>query len=850
MSGPGEANRKPTVEESKADEQADNKSRPVVPVSRPANGGSDSDSDSDDDVPLCKLNGNTSPAAPVQQEKSSGSNGEVPIRPPVKQEKPVKQEPVVKSEPKPEAKKKRPPSTSDSDDDWSLLTTKAKPAAKKPKKEQAPVKEAPRKKKAVLSSDEDSDDEMPLKIAAQAKVAPKKEPVKTEPARPPMPVIKTPAESESDSDDDKPLSQAARPTPKKSPAKPKAAAKKRAAPVESSDSDDDVPLGQIAKKPLKPAKKVVKKAKKEAAPKKDEKPKKDEPERFKWWLAENQPQHDDGRKWTYMSHKGVLFPPPYLPHNVKMLYEGNPVDLEPEAEEAATFYAQKIETEYVQRPIFRKNFWKDWKKLLGKNHVIKSLDKCDFRPIHAHIMEDREKKKSLTKEEKDKIKADKDLIEETYGWATLDDHKEKIGNFRVEIPGLFMGRGEHPKQGMIKQRTRPEDVTLNISEDAPEIPVPVTMEGHKWGKIVHNNMVTWLGMYKDSICGETKYIFLNANSTFKGMSDLKKFEKARELKGHIKKIRKSYQKELTRVDPLEMQRSTALYLIDKLALRVGGEKDTAEEADTVGCCSLRAEHVEFIKEDEIVENDDGEEETKTKYILHLDFLGKDSIRYDQKQEIDKQPWLNLKQLKKDALARGDKNNLDLFSCLSPPKMNAYLTAFLPGLTAKVFRTYNASIVLDELCQTEMREGMSVPELLVHYNRWNRDVAILCNHQRAKPKSHDASMEKVGVRLEEAKTKLKEAKKELKEAKGDKKAVAKFEKQVQTIKDRINTIEHQMKTKEDLATVSLGTSKINYLDPRITVAWCKKHDVPLTKIFTKTLIQKFEWATDAEEDWRF
>ncbi len=33
------------------------------------------------------------------------------------------------------------------------------------------------------------------------------------------------------------------------------------------------------------------------------------------------------------------------------------------------------------------------------------------------------------------------------------------------------------------------------------------------------------------------------------------------------------------------------YLIDKLALRAGGEKDTDEEADTVGCCNLRVEHV-------------------------------------------------------------------------------------------------------------------------------------------------------------------------------------------------------------------------------------------------------------------
>ena len=31
-------------------------------------------------------------------------------------------------------------------------------------------------------------------------------------------------------------------------------------------------------------------------------------------------------------------------------------------------------------------------------------------------------------------------------------------------------------------------------------------------------------------------------------------------------------------------------------------------------------------------------------------------------------------------------------------------------------------------------------------------------------------------------------------------------------------------KEDLKTVALGTSKINYLDPRISVSWCKRHEV--------------------------
>jgi DNA topoisomerase IB len=37
---------------------------------------------------------------------------------------------------------------------------------------------------------------------------------------------------------------------------------------------------------------------------------------------------------------------------------------------------------------------------------------------------------------------------------------------------------------------------------------------------------------------------------------------------------------------LPLQMATALYFIDKLALRAGHEKDE-DEADTVGCCTLK-----------------------------------------------------------------------------------------------------------------------------------------------------------------------------------------------------------------------------------------------------------------------
>ncbi len=102
--------------------------------------------------------------------------------------------------------------------------------------------------------------------------------------------------------------------------------------------------------------------------------------------------------WTSLKHHGVLFPPEYVPHGVKLLYEGQPVDLTPEQEEVATMFASTIESDYMRKPIFLKNFWAGFQEVLGKKHKIQSLDKCDFRPIHKHLMDEREKKKQLTKD--------------------------------------------------------------------------------------------------------------------------------------------------------------------------------------------------------------------------------------------------------------------------------------------------------------------------------------------------------------------------------------------------------------------------------------------------------------------
>ena len=66
---------------------------------------------------------------------------------------------------------------------------------------------------------------------------------------------------------------------------------------------------------------------------------------------------------------------------------------------------------------------------------------------------------------------------------------------------------------------------------------------------------------------------------------------------------------------------------------------------------------------------------------------------------------------------------------------------MPGLSAKVFRTYNASFTFQNELKPTPEDG-DWPEKNLAYNRANREVAVLCNHQRTVPKSHENSMEKL------------------------------------------------------------------------------------------------------------
>lgn len=641
-------------------------------------------------------------------------------------------------------------------------------------------------------------------------------------------------------------------------------------------------------------------------------------EDYKWWEEQDK---DDTIKWTTLEHNGVLFPPPYeaLPSHVKLYYEGNPVDLPLEAEEVAGFFAHLLETPHAQNPVFQKNFFEDFKHVLNdaggtQNGIeIESFDKMDFSAMHDYFVQLKEEKKSMTAMQKKEIRLEREKFEEKYKFCELDGRREQVGNFKVEPPDLFRGRGAHPKTGKLKRRIRPEDIVLNLGEGAPIPPPP---SGHQWGEIRHDNTVQWLAMWRENIFGSFKYVRLAANSSLKGQSDFKKFEKARELKNHIDRIRKEYRNNFKSKLMMERQKAVAVYLIDVFALRAGGEK-SEEEADTVGCCSLRYEHITLKPPNTVI----------------FDFLGKDSIRFYQEVQVDPKVFKNLALFKKPPKQPGHQ----LFDRLDPSLLNKFLQNYMTGLTAKVFRTYNASKTMQEQLDLIPNEG-SVAEKLLKYNAANRTVAILCNHQRTVTAGHAKSVAKSSDRIEEFKWQKERLKKGILQIEPDRikdtpdyfedinsidkeieakiherivereiqkyhnkfkrendkrkfegeeplpeetlkewldnvkqlkqqyaeelatgivqlkasmNSVEKLEKAIERLDQRISTSQVQLQDREANSEVSLGTSKINYIDPRLSVVFCKKYGVPIEKIFTKSLREKFKWAIESvDETWRF
>jgi DNA topoisomerase I len=544
------------------------------------------------------------------------------------------------------------------------------------------------------------------------------------------------------------------------------------------------------------------------------------------------------RKWDTLEHKGIAFPPEYQPRGISITIQGENLMLNRAQEELVYAWANKKDTHYVHDSIFQSNFLKDLRKLLpSKFQDIDNITQIDFSEAFTLIDRERRTKeaekeriRNLTPEEKRKLslskREEREKLKAIYGKAIIDGTEVDIANWLVEPPGLFMGRGQHPLRGKWKPRVRHQDVTLNLGEDAP---VP---EG-PWRKIVHDHSSMWVATWMDELTAKRKYVWLHDSSTLRQNNDKEKYDKAAKLARHIDKVQKGIINRMLKTKDINQKKiATVCYLIFRLAMRVGDEKDP-EEADTVGASTLRVEHIKFP-------NNNG------KQFIEFNFLGKDSVPWQKTLEVDSED------------TRGLYNNLRLFMNGKDPgshifdgitsgKVNAFLRSVdpknVPGLTAKVFRTYIATKTLRESLinpPIHVDKNSSQPEKIYVAKIANLKAAITCNHKKGIDPRNPAS-KKTLERFEESTRRKMETIDKLKNELTAKKWKTKIQKK--KLEDRLNKLEMQLKLQIETRDYNLGTSLRNYIDPRVMKDWLNYVKLDWNAIYTATLRRKFKWAED-------
>ena len=540
-------------------------------------------------------------------------------------------------------------------------------------------------------------------------------------------------------------------------------------------------------------------------------------------------------KWKTLEHNGVAFPPDHILKGLCIKINNERLTLNNEQEEIAYAWAKKKDTHYIKDAIFQTNFLNDFKKILPTRFQnTNNINEIDFSEAFRVVDEElklkvieKEKIQKLSREERKKLidtkKQEREKLKNFYGKAYVDGLEVEVANWLVEPPGLFMGRGLHPLRGRWKPRVTPQDVILNLGEDAP---VP---EG-AWKNIVHDHTSTWLATWIEKLTDRRKYVWLHDSAFLRQNTDKEKYDKARNLEKYVYKIQKEIINKMINSKDLNQRKiATVCYLILKLAMRVGDEKDK-DEADTVGASTLRVEHINFPEKD-------------NKKFIELNFLGKDSVPWQKTLEINSEDtkglYHNIQLFMKD---KG--HNSEIFDNINSSKVNAFLRKIdpknVPGLTAKVFRTYLATKIVKESLKKpplDVNTQSSEPKKIYVAKIANLKAAIACNHKKGIDPNNPASKKALDKFAESI------AKKEetIEKIRNDILSNNwKTEKQKERLRYRMEKIQYQLKLQKETRDYNLGTSLRNYIDPRIMKSWLDDVGLDWKKVYTSTLQRKFKW----------
>jgi hypothetical protein len=270
-------------------------------------------------------------------------------------------------------------------------------------------------------------------------------------------------------------------------------------------------------------------------------------------------------------------------------------------------------------------------------------------------------------------------------------------------PSIFVGRDAfHPKRGTCRWGVQTNQVVLNMTLSTANI------DGAKrrgFSKFVNNKCVRWYASWKDPITLEKRYLTINSTDS------MQKFDKARLLKRRLKRLHDKLSSDIESYEDTLRQKALAVYFIEHLCIRVGNEKDLSHEADTVGCCTLKAHTNIYVK-------------NESKRMVCLTFVGKDSVPFKQCIVLP-QPFFD----QCNNMLKMKCPNTTMFSeGVSPASINRYIHSIAPGCSAKTFRTLKASTVFQRCIKksNDLREA-------------NAKVARVLNHRKG-PEKNKLNME--------------------------------------------------------------------------------------------------------------
>ncbi|MGA2308928.1 MAG: DNA topoisomerase I [Candidatus Bathyarchaeia archaeon] len=533
-----------------------------------------------------------------------------------------------------------------------------------------------------------------------------------------------------------------------------------------------------------------------------------------------------------LKHNGI-YVPPYEYQGLSVKVHGQTVKLSPETEQMAIAWARKkLSVTSPPDKLFYRNFVEDFLKALNSENpsqgflkdftvsYIKSLKRddgkwvingrlkddpeVDFSEVTEHVLREQQKKLNMTKEERKRIaaerKARREGLREDYGYATVDDRKLEIANWTAEPSCIFAGRGDHPRRGKWKQGPKEEDIVLNLSD-------PRFRPAGSWKTVVWEPEKMYIAKWEDKLSGKMKYVWFSDSAFLKQKMEKEKFKKAEKLDKEIPKVEEHIMKNLGSEDLERRKIATVCWLILKVNIRVGDEKDPGE-ADTVGAITLRPEHIKI----------EGN-------LLNFDFLGKDCVKWKKKIEAPPVVIRNIQEFSK-------QNSGYLFAGTNSRKVSRFLSQKMEGLTAKVFRTWRCTQTVSrslEDCKVKKADADYLKQFCAKMA--NLEAAKIANHKRKIPPNFDERLKKKEARVKELELKLKEKEKE--------------EKKTEALVRSLEKTKLDVRLTKETQEYNLGTSLKSYIDPMVYVKWACRMDFPLDKLYPKTLRKKFSWALGAE-----